>query len=246
MDEWFWNSISVGCYWERRPMSVDEYIYQVREYLLILRSKFSQFSQLHIVKKTKSTNINPENKINFSELMLNSLPEWAYINSDSSDKIPKLTSICKSSYHTSFSNTPDGRDAIIVRIATGGSDDDSNLLTIQCYDQSVSSEFIEDLLKLSVQFWNANEAMAGREVLFRAFKQPLNEARLGWLTFIKTPNAINYLPDKFQTSLFNAGLLIKISDEIPLGADADSVASLTDLKSALQRRDFLNRPRATE
>jgi len=218
-------------------MTGGDFLSLAKMYLRHLKSHFDLFSNIYLISNSRVSELDFESDPNFMSWWVESISDYAYINSDSNDKTFHLTSKCLSSFSAHFSNRKEGEgDAVTIEIRAGGTRSVSpDLVIIRCYDDSVSSKDIFDIFRMSIEFWHPSDGSASREIFYKETQRSIGELSVGWLTYIKNPDALANVPAQFRTDRVDGGVLVKISEEIPAAGDKVIIFSIETLKMVLQQ-----------
>lgn len=244
------NLLDICAYWYLRKMTGAEYLAEMRKFFTLLRNRFVEFSEIHVVTDSGTSPINSDFS-NFDEQTIKWLPDdWAYNNpNDPTNKAFSLESTPGIAFFSSYTNDENPgpgtspNPVIHISATMGRSDDKVNNVIISLTKANENYDFVNSLFAETIRFWSPHHALVKRQSYSESLQQPAGDIRVGWLTYIKSAEVAPFVPAQCTAESFHEGTLIRALPQVPSRSGEEIIPTLLEIRDALNARGILANPR---
>ena len=244
----FYND-KILAYWENRPLAAEEAFGKVDAFLRRLQSFSDVFSQIYAanLNTRRHVPLSPDFSNLHAELIAGQDPERGFVNEDPEEASFSMTSRAIQGFGGDFATVPkNAQTGCWLGIRCGVyegflSENSPNMVDITVSPGLATPEFLRGLLEQTVAFWRPAEALVTRPKVDALLDMPVEEASVGWLTYIADPTVADAVPPDMPHEPLADGILIQAAERPGKEDDAAYVARLIRLRDTLRPAGFLGR-----
>lgn len=244
----------LGLYWQNRPITLRQYAYRTKQFLILLQETHPVFQSLEWVGNC------PGSAVKLS-VDLSDLDDLVYRHSwnreltfepHNVDGSPTWETLAPLGYHMSFSTMhSDARDSVDISVHAGSPSTISyNAITIGYpaaegkkfpYSEFYDYEFLLSLFEKSVRYWAPTHGLLTSHAFVRAI-QAQGLPRVGWLTYLRDASAAALRNERaveecIVAELDIGGTLIALGREPISPTNAEQVQKATILNHWLDAKN---------
>lgn len=234
-------------YWYRRPLTGGEFFAMVQSFLAKMQERFAEFHTFFVLLdgRRPAMQVAPDCSL-FKEKLTQSLPkQWVYNNVDERNKSFSPTCTSRMGFSAAIRcATVDGSPTLVLEFSIGKAEDRSpNSVIVRFSEKQEDRAFLAEVIKACIEFWDPTHASVSRGRFDDQINQPINDVRVGWLTYLRNVAAEKFVPVEMDRQVLANGVLIFLSDSVPRPMDPSVKQQLQRLRRALEDQGFLRNPR---
>lgn len=240
-----------------KVMTAEEYLGYCKNFLLQLRKIEPRFNSVYAWGRTaKSGRYLAEDLSDFNDVVLKQLSRGlAFINTEQDDIKLHLHSKSYIDFHNSYSNTNSGQDEISIGISCGSIDTaplySFGVITIYFSDDlqnKLDFNYLSSLFKLVINEANPLYASVGTFELNKLIqsRNRIDEEKykenieLGWLTYLKKPELVQWLPEDVEYELIANGIFFWLSKDRVLSNNTEAIKKGIIIRNILEEHNLLS------
>jgi hypothetical protein len=231
----FHNSVGIMLFLENKPIVGREYVDLIEGYLLGLQSVVPNWAGAGILVDGVKEPLAQDISARETQVVRGLRKDIAYFNADTSDNSFRWNCRAGAFFSTilTFPCQP-GTGEGSSRIEVGGRDADMDRVSCDFFAVEHGPDWLEPLFEFSVQYWKPACGALSRWEFDEVLDQSLDEAPVGWLTFLRTDNLRPDLPPGVASKQFDGGALLRSAEHLPRSDDNEQIRTLRLLRGTLR------------